>query len=282
MATKDGYILEANGNTISIIDSGSLRKEETALNSNKLGGKAPEYYIQPKNLLDNSDFRNPVNQRGQTSYTGAGYTIDRWRSWDENSVITVNNGYISYTNDLYQYIVGLDKDTTYTFAVKNTNGDILTITAKPSENKNIYYGLNIFYDENIGVGVRCWHHALTENLVWACLYEGSYTIDTLPPYVPKGYGAELAECMRYYQKHDHVGLTCRNNGFASVPLPIEMRINPTITIGTRYLYAADSTDKSDTYSNTLGVDKNCIIFANSFYNGFITISCRNVELNADL
>ena len=30
------------------------------------------------NLLDNWYFGNPVNQRGQTSYTGAGYTIDRW------------------------------------------------------------------------------------------------------------------------------------------------------------------------------------------------------------
>lgn len=30
------------------------------------------------NLLDNWYFGNPVNQRGQTSYTGLGYTIDRW------------------------------------------------------------------------------------------------------------------------------------------------------------------------------------------------------------
>ena len=30
------------------------------------------------NLLDNWYFGNPVNQKGQTSYTGAGYTIDRW------------------------------------------------------------------------------------------------------------------------------------------------------------------------------------------------------------
>lgn len=33
-----------------------------------------------KNLLHNWDFRNPVNQRGFTSTTNAGYTIDRWRS----------------------------------------------------------------------------------------------------------------------------------------------------------------------------------------------------------
>ena len=33
----------------------------------------------------------------------------------------------------------------------------------------------------------------------AALYKGSYTPKTLPPYVPKGYAAELAECLRYYQ-----------------------------------------------------------------------------------
>jgi hypothetical protein len=31
------------------------------------------------------------------------------------------------------------------------------------------------------------------------LYEGEYTIETLPPYIPKGYAAELAECQRYFQ-----------------------------------------------------------------------------------
>ena len=30
------------------------------------------------NLLDNWDFTNPVNQRGESTYTGGGYTIDRW------------------------------------------------------------------------------------------------------------------------------------------------------------------------------------------------------------
>ena len=56
-----------------------LGKTETAANSAKLGGKAPEYYIQPMNLLDNSDFRNPVNQRGITTFSEtSGYWLDRW------------------------------------------------------------------------------------------------------------------------------------------------------------------------------------------------------------
>ena len=44
---------------------GGKREDELSVaNSGLLGGKAPEYYVQSRNLLDNSDFTNPVNQRG--------------------------------------------------------------------------------------------------------------------------------------------------------------------------------------------------------------------------
>ena len=45
------------------------------------------HYSNP-NLLDNWYFVNPVNQRGQTEYTGNGYTIDRWRTVNASTVHT--------------------------------------------------------------------------------------------------------------------------------------------------------------------------------------------------
>ncbi len=39
------------------------------------------------NLLDNWHFADPVNQRGQTEYVGAGYTIDRWYAQSSVSVL---------------------------------------------------------------------------------------------------------------------------------------------------------------------------------------------------
>ena len=45
-----------------------------------------------KNLLHNWDFRNPVNQRGQTEYT-SGYTIDRW-SISNSGIARIKNGSI--------------------------------------------------------------------------------------------------------------------------------------------------------------------------------------------
>ena len=50
-----------------------------AANSLKLGGKEPAYYIRHRSLIDNGDLKHPVNQRGRTSYSGSGYTVDRWR-----------------------------------------------------------------------------------------------------------------------------------------------------------------------------------------------------------
>jgi hypothetical protein len=53
------------------VTGGALDTSVTNI-SNQLGT-----FVRP-NLLDNWYFGNPVNQRGQTEYTGNGYTVDRW------------------------------------------------------------------------------------------------------------------------------------------------------------------------------------------------------------
>lgn len=178
-------------------DVGALPSGGTAVNASKLGGKAPEYYLQPRNLLDNSDFRNPVNQRGATSYTGVEYTIDRWKIWD-NSTLNVNDGYIEITERAYQYYpLNTFKNTVHTFAAKKIDGTIVITTFNPNNEpiQDIYGNLlgSDGYTTIIGLA--------RGQYVWAALYEGTYTADTLPPYVPKGYGAELAECRRYFRRY---------------------------------------------------------------------------------
>ena len=53
------------------------------------------------NLLDNWYFGNPVNQRGQTEYTGVGYGIDRWRATAQSGkVLLLENAVrVSTSND---------------------------------------------------------------------------------------------------------------------------------------------------------------------------------------
>ena len=49
------------------------------------------------NLLVNWYFGNPVNQRGQTSYPGGAYAIDRWLPSSGNTSLVVNDGFLTVT-----------------------------------------------------------------------------------------------------------------------------------------------------------------------------------------
>ena len=188
-------------------------KTDTAPDSSKLGGKAPEYYLQPRNLLDNSDFTNPVNQRGQTSYTDATYGIDRWKT-NMGVYMNVNVGTdritLSKANSGGDFCQILPIDLigkTVTYAVCTSHGVFCkscvvsdTSVFKQIESKNAYLGVS---SENGITTFRIYFNDSSDiqlDLYWAALYEGSYTADTLPPYVPKGYAAELAECLRYFER----------------------------------------------------------------------------------
>lgn len=87
--------LEIRGDTIPVSATDPTPVSEALTASG--GGVNP-------NLLDNWYFGNPVNQRGQTEYTGDAYYIDRWRSWDGDSAsLSVVSGGIKIAGTLYQY-----------------------------------------------------------------------------------------------------------------------------------------------------------------------------------
>lgn len=185
-----------------LADGSRLEKDgrisaDSAANSAKLGGKAPEYYLQPRNLLDNSDFRKPVNQRGKSEYSNVTYTytIDRWKTLDSGSV-TVADGYIITTNRLVQFMPK-NLNGIYTAAAKMLDGTLL-IASGAIDTLSIGDGNTI----QAGNDGEMSYFALRKagSFLWAALYEGSYTAETLPPYVPKGYAAELAECRRYAKR----------------------------------------------------------------------------------
>ena len=214
MKTLNGYgfnATELNGKN----SDSYLQKTDTASDSAKLGGKAPEYYIQPRNLLDNSDFRNPVNQRGITSADVSAWTyfIDRWKVEDNTLTISVETDGIHLTASsgawFAQWIQMSDNDVgkTFTLAYGLSDGSIIMASGTmpdASEWSEFITGANdaaqirsaCFENRKITVGINP-----KSNLVikWAALYEGTYTADTLPPYVPKGYAAELAECDLHYR-----------------------------------------------------------------------------------
>ena len=246
MKTLNGYgfnATELNGKT----SDNYLQKNDTASDTSKLGGKAPEYYLQPRNLLDNSDFRNPVNQRGATSYSGTTYTIDRWWLQTDTGTASIgDNGLTLATNDstsckIMQYVEKLDINKVYTFVIKDTSENVYLIHSVPNERNeaktsfgSMIVNTTNLNNENKSAFSISLDLGTTITLIWAALYEGSYTADTLPPYVPKGYAAELAECRRYAKRiggvlagiaHGYASGKAYATMFTSGP---KMRINPSV------------------------------------------------------
>lgn len=174
------------------------------------------------NLLDNSDFRNPVNQRGATTVSAGGYFIDRWAVKQSGmsaslgqSGMTISNSRSDNTAGYIEQVLpdNVVNSTThagkaYTIAAK-ANGKIDCATATipnfATINVDNVNQIVLLYSQSAAKWVaRCIvnqsGHQMT--IEWMALYEGEYTADTLPPYQPKGYAAELAECKRYYELLD--------------------------------------------------------------------------------
>ena len=262
---EDGIVAAADAESLGGIAAGSYAlKTDIAPDSTMLGSKAPAYYLQPRNLLDNSDFTNPVNQRGASSYTGTGYAIDRWRSWVDSNTLTIHDGYITTTGDYAQYIKGLSEGTYSAFAMR-TDGTLIQIDTG-------YESPNDWRYVNLPAG----------SYVWVALYEGSYTADTLPPYVPKGYAAEMAECQRYFQTIPYYFAQNSVNTNSNYPsyFPIQffpMRIAPTVTLN-------ESWNSNTVRKTTTGVTERSLSIGfvlDSGSNGFLQWS-GSIILSADL
>lgn len=253
------------------------------------------------NLLDNSDFTNPVNQRGVTTTTDTGYNIDRWLKNNVSGIFSVGNGYVSMqANGAYwffeQNVSGLKSGKTYTVAFCDDNGDIVlesfvlstTMTRETDKTFNttkIAVKLAMAYKANGVYAVSLRGSDTTVlRLIWAALYEGEYTADTLPDYVPKGYAAELAECQRYYYQTWNGAKPASGSTIpgvetktaiaagrlAMVKFPVTMRISPTITLYTSDFIAASVRNWNDS-SNT--VRNVATMYGNP--NGFMPYSAAN-------
>lgn len=134
------------------------------------------------NYLDNSDFTDPVNQRGMGSPFMPGYCIDRWIcQTGGGGRCGLMDGGISFTapgGTLKQILPkALGTDVTPSLGV--LSGE---------------YNVSARYDDS----TRTFTITATGNctIAWAKLEKGSVAT----PYVPKGYMVELAECKRYFER----------------------------------------------------------------------------------
>lgn len=197
-----------------------------------------------RNLLDNSNFTSPVNQRGETSYNvNNGMTIDRWSvgtSSEPFSLIVGESGltvtfddkslvWLAFMRQRFpKGVLSLDKK--YTLAAYYAGEGVRIGTLE-----TVTFGdYPFFYTDSSAFDQVAFSIKENERVVWAALYEGEYTAETLPEYQPKGYGAELLECQRYYQIRSA-------NNVSAVDMRPTMRLSaPTITsVAGGYEYSAE-------------------------------------------
>ena len=204
----------------------------TAGDGISISGSVIATKVQPcnRNLLDNWYFGAPVNQRGKTTYSGAGYGIDRWKAEAVTpNVTTIKDGYIELSqNALISEIL----EEPYSLCGKQVTVSALTTTGLCSATATVPSKEElsaITTDETIGVsyfavngnstGYVCLQHSKEHTTkVMLRAYSG-YTVGVIAVKLEMGsqqtlahqedgawvlneipdYGEELTKCMRYLQ-----------------------------------------------------------------------------------
>lgn len=208
------------------------------------------------NLGTNTNFPNPVNQRGAASYTGdstSPYCIDRWRI--SNST-TYNVSSFTLTAPSYAARACGMWQTNEMGAHQLSIGDNVTVSIY--SNEQLHTAVMQVLDRgsyssfaDVPAGYTC-----DDFEIVLCTYAGDNTVYNLgiypkkpltvnyiklekgsvaTPYVPKDYGAELAECKRYFNAFAiEVAPAYFLNGsihyFPASLFPARMRVVPTIEI----------------------------------------------------
>ena len=197
------------------------------------------------NLLDNSD-----DKIAQAGYNGAhgntAYLCDRWSKYLVDGSMT-DDGMLLTPSGAGAWIIqyklltdtGLSEGDTVTLTVR-VNGTVYSGSAT-LQIKSAAVDADSMVDtddiraaafipagntDQIAVYIVI---KQTCTLTWTKLEKGSVAT----PYVPKGYGAELAECMRYYQKSedDLYAVPYGGKSYIVHEFGVPMRVAPTVTLG---------------------------------------------------
>ena len=303
-SAAEGTGVIAIGDLPELLNAGNLKmpdSEETIA----------EHYRQfcNRNLLDNWYFANSVNQRGQTEYTGSGYTIDRWRSY--GAKVSINDGYISLStegNPTFCQKSELDLyDKTLTFSVLLANGSLCTgtgILASGTAWKN-----TTLYEDS---SIKLWLQNSNPLFNTAIDIKGNTPVDLVAAKLEFGssqtlahkegskwvlneipdYATELAKCQRYFYKtqgaFEYRGIAISRWYVSSgtIELPVPMRIKPACKIFDRSgnVGKISTRNTGETVNGSIAAVTNRVVYAYATDANFVTGTEYDfaIEANANL
>lgn len=189
------------------------------------------------NLLINSNFMDPINQRGETTYSGNAYGIDRWKGATVGSSIGISGSGVLITGQITQYVEMKSSNIgrTMTMSSCDSNGNIKSITGELDTSSVSGNNMSFVYDgskysiaASIGGGTR---------YRWVKLEFGSSP--TL--YVPRSRAEEVMLCLRYYWRIQQTNsdfnyfgggiANAASNTYFTINLPVYMRDFPELGYG---------------------------------------------------
>lgn len=224
--------------------------------------------VSNRNLLDNWYFADPINQRGQTEYTGEVYSIDRWRNY--GSTCTLQDGYISIyypgTNKSFGQTIE-DKSIVFqevTLSLLLLDGTLLSGSGRLPDNASNYTNTVLLHSQNCALTIQYLNgHLLvliqcnqgnTINIRAAKLElgdhqtlahqdaSGNWVLNDPPP----DKALELAKCQRHYREGYLSYVNFDNIWYRPVDriIPVPMRTSPAITLVKAYDFSGFPIDVS--------------------------------------
>ena len=208
------------------------------------------------NLVINGNFMPGyiVNQRGESSYTGAKYGVDMWKGQTDLTTISVSadglsvynggtSGWVMATQKFPSHIYDAYYNSTLTIAACLSDGTVATKSGIPSGGSfEAYLSSTVraqlyVSDDNGYIAVRLTNGGpgSTATFRWVAVYPGAFDVNTLPDYQPRSYVETFKECLRYVKAitNDRLfGLFSSTIAYLDVPTDVPMAAKPTITVST--------------------------------------------------
>ena len=266
--SDDEQVEESRVLTVFADEATRAKTAESAENAQKFGGNTPSHFataesveqlrenIAAVNLLDNSNFRNPVMQAGFCGYHGYEmYIVDRWICYPyaaENYEFTAGVGIsVAAGSAIFQKIADANilDGNTYTLAIWTSDGSTHCVTLSGVYQVVGSSGYVATHNNENTLYIKGNGGALP--IAQVAVFRGSYTAETLPPYVAPDPAMELAKFMQYYypiptnySEFSYAGYTADNNvARITIPTPVPMFRTPS-------LFFPDGTVKMNVYTAT--------------------------------
>lgn len=197
------------------------------------------------NLLLNSDFRNPVNQRDNTTYKPSSsaqpiYSIDRWFLYGAMLSLTKNQASITLSAtssgpffiQKFESVLPKGKYTVSCNVLSLSGGNAIVYFGENTAVGNLKQGYNKFtidMQSTFNQLMIGFSDVTTLELEYIKLEQGSIAT----PFVPRPYAEELALCQRYYRKTSlsyYYFFTGDSGTVFSTSIQCPMRVKPSITL----------------------------------------------------